>query len=128
MAPAREIVMERIGDTGELSLRYPVYTILSGAPGGEQGLVVVEVEGQDCVLLFRNREPAELYLEQAKSDGGEPPLVLEEYRSDEELEHLLTQLPSAVANVLWDATPQARALRLTAVADLLAAVRSRPGP
>ena len=109
--------------SGELSLRYPVYAVLSAEPGGEEGLVVVAVDGRDCLPLFRSREVAELYLEQVHEGGGEAPLTLEECRGDEELEHLLTQLPESVASVVWDAMPQSRAVMVTPVRELLAAVR-----
>jgi hypothetical protein len=111
---------------GELSLRYPVYAVLSAGPGGEGGLVVVEVEGRDCLPLFRSREVAELYVEQVREGGSEGPLTLEECRGDAELEHLLTQLPGSVAAVVWDAMPRAQAVMVTPVRDLLAAVRGDP--
>ena len=110
-------------ETGELTLRYPVYAVLSTDPNDENGLVVMEVEGSDCLPLFRNREVAELYLEQVQEGSDEAPLTLEECRGDEELEHLLTQLPESVASVVWDATPRAQAVMVTSVRDLLAAVR-----
>jgi hypothetical protein len=119
--------MDRSGESGEMSLRYPVFAVLSAEPGGEQGLVVVEVDGQDSLLLFRNREVAELYLEAAEADNA--PLTLHELPGDEELEHLLAQLPTSTTQVVWDATPRARALRVTPVADLLDVLRSGPeGP
>jgi hypothetical protein len=110
-------------ESGELSLRYPVYAVLSAEADDEEGLVVVEVDGGDCLPLFRSREVAELYLEQVQAPGAEAPLTLQECRGDEELEHLLTQLPDSVAAVVWDAMPRARAVMVTPVRDLLAAVR-----
>jgi hypothetical protein len=110
-------------ESGELSLRYPVYAVLAAEPGGDEGLVVVEVEGGDCLPLFRTREVAELYLEQVQAGGAEQRLTLHECRGDEELEHLLTQLPGSVAAVAWDAMPRSRAVMVTPVSELLAAVR-----
>jgi hypothetical protein len=110
-------------ESGELSLRYPVYAVLSAEADGEGGLVVVEVDGGDCLPLFRSREVAELYLEQAQAPGAGAPLTLHECRGDEELEHLLTQLPDSVGAVVWDAMPRSRAVMVTPVRDLLAAVR-----
>jgi hypothetical protein len=115
--------MERLGESGEMSLRYPVYAVLAAEAGGDESLVVVELDGNDCLLLYRTRELAELYLEQADAtdDGG--PLTLRPCAGDTELEHLLAQLPPSVSQVLWDATPRARALRLTPVRDLLEVLR-----
>jgi hypothetical protein len=115
--------MERMGPSGELSLRYPVYAVLSADPDGEEGLVVVSLGGNDCLLLFRTRELAELYLEQARTAESESPLTLRECHGDAELEHLLTQFPPSVAHVVWDATPQAQALKITRVSDLLLVLR-----
>jgi hypothetical protein len=117
--------MAQAGDYGEFSLRYPVYAVLSAEPDGEEGLVVVEVEGKDCLLLYRTRELAELYLEAAQADSATA-LTLRECRGDEELEHVVAQLPASVAHVIWDVTPATRALRMTAVADLLAVLRDEP--
>ncbi|HJT76674.1 MAG TPA: hypothetical protein VJ739_05685 [Gemmataceae bacterium] len=119
--------MEHAGDTGELSLRYPVYTVLSPEGDGEEHLVVVEADGQDCLPLFRTKELAELYLEQAQGGDAGAELVLHACGSDAELEHLLTQLPRSVAQVVWDPTARARVLRMTAVRVLLALVRGEQG-
>jgi hypothetical protein len=119
--------MKRTDDSGELSLRYPVHVVLSGGPDDEDGLVVVEVDGNDCLLLFRSRELAELYLEQAQAAGSEPPLTLRACHGDAELEHLLAQLPASVSHVVWDATREARVLKVTAVSDLLAVLREDAG-
>lgn len=119
--------MERIGDTGELNLRYPVFTVLSPEADGEEHLVVVEADGQDCLPLFRTQELAELYLEQAQSGDAGGQLTLHPCQGDTELEHLLQQLPPSVAQVVWDPTAHARVLRMTAVRVLLALVRGEKG-
>jgi hypothetical protein len=115
--------MERVGDTGELSLRYPVFAVLAPEPDGEEHLVVIEADGRDCLPLFRTRELAELYLEQAQEPGAAAPLTLHPCHNDTELAHLLQQLPDSVADVVWDATARAQVLRMTAVRALLAVVR-----
>ena len=116
--------MDRSSGPHELSLRYPVYAVLSAEPGGDaDGLVVIEVEGNDSLLLFLNREVAELYVEQAQAPCSEAPLTLRACRGDDELEHLLSQLPGSVTHIIWDATPRARALKVTAVAELRAVLR-----
>lgn len=119
--------MEHVGDTGELSLRYPVYTVLSPEADGEEHLVVVEADGQDCLPLFRTKELAELYLEQAQGRDTGGSLALHACQGDSELEHLLQQLPASVAQVVWDPTAKARVLRMTAVRVLLALVRGEKG-
>jgi hypothetical protein len=48
---------------------------------------------------------------------------LRDCRGEAELAPLLEHLPASVAQIGWDATPQARALKVTAVGDLLAVVR-----
>ncbi len=115
--------MERVGDTGELNLRYPMYTVLSAEPDGDENLVVVEADGRDCLPLFRTQELAELYLEQAQGAEDQGRLTLYACRGDVELEQLLKQLPDSVAQVVWDPTAQARVLRMTDVRVLLALVR-----
>jgi hypothetical protein len=116
--------MDPGSESGELTLRYPVFAVLSDEPDGGEGLVVVEIDGEESILLFRSREVGELYLQQVESTGEEPPLTLHECRGDEELKDLLTQLPSSVANVVWDATLEAQALKMTAIPDLLAALQA----
>jgi hypothetical protein len=105
-------------ESGELPLRYPLFAVLSEQDGGEDGLVVVDVNGQDAVPLFRSREVAELYAEQVRDAEMGRPFHLQEYRGDEELAHLLAQLPPAVTHVVWDVTLQPQAVRITPVADL----------
>jgi hypothetical protein len=112
-----------VGGTGELSLRYPVYAVLSEDGDSNTNLIVVELEGQDCVPLFRNRELAELYLEQVHNAEGSCPLVLHECRDDTELEHLVQQLPASVAHIIWDATLKPQVIRVTSVNDLLDVIR-----
>ncbi len=117
--------MERVGDTGELSLRYPIFTVVTTEPGGEENLVVIEADGEDCLPLFRTRELAELYLEQAEDRDARAPLTLHACHGDAEMAHLLEQLPASVAHVVWDATAQSQVLRVTAVRALLAVVRDQ---
>jgi hypothetical protein len=117
--------MERVGDTGELNLRYPIFAVVTAEPGGEENLVVIEADGEDCLPLFRTRELAELYLEQAEDADAPAPLALHACRGDAELAHLLEQLPGSVAHVVWDATAQAQVLRVTAVRALLGVVRDQ---
>jgi len=112
-----------VGESGELSLRYPVFAVLSAEPNGETNLIVVEVEGKDCLPLFRTGELAEHYQEQVQNTDPQSPLVVHECCDNEELEHLLLQLPASVADVIWDATLQPRVLRVTSVHDLLDVIR-----
>jgi hypothetical protein len=111
------------GESGELSMRYPVFAVLSSEPNNETSLVVVEVEGKDCLPLFRTRELGELYVEQVQDAESQSPLLLHECHDDGELEHLLVQLPPSVADVVWDATLQPQVLRVTSVQDLLEVIR-----
>jgi hypothetical protein len=113
-------------ESGELSLRYPVYAVLSEEPNDEKNLVVVELQGKDCVPLFQNRELGELYLEQAQNAGSDVPLTLHACHNDAELEHLLVQLPASVGNVVWDTTLQPQAIKVTPVDDLLGIIRGNP--
>ncbi len=113
-------------ETGELSLRYPVYAVLSEEPNDEKNLVVVELQGKDCLPLFQNRELGELYLEQAQTAGSVTSLTLHACHNDAELEHLLVQLPSSVGNVIWDTTLQPQVMKVTSVDDLLDILRSKP--
>jgi hypothetical protein len=111
-------------ESGELSLRYPVYAVLSEEPNDEKNLVVVELQGKDCVPLFQNRELGELYIEQAQKAGSETPLTLHACHNDAELEHLLVQLPASVGNVIWDTTLQPQAIKVTSVDDLIGILRN----
>jgi hypothetical protein len=113
-------------ESGELSWRYPVYAVLSEEPNDEKNLVVVDLQGKDCVPLFQNRELGELYLEQAQNAGSMTPLTLHACHNDAELEHLLVQLPASVEHVIWNATLQPQAIKVTSVDDLLGVIRSNP--
>jgi hypothetical protein len=115
--------MDQASESGLLSLRYPVFAVLSAEPAGEEYLTVVEVDGHDCLLLFRTRELGELYAEQPREAGAKLHLTLRPCHEDAELAHLLEQLPGSVSHVVWDATPRAQALRVTSVSDLLAVIR-----
>ncbi len=106
------------GETGELTLRYPVFAVVTEQEDGYDGLVVVDVGGQECVPLFRQREVAELYVSQAQDGDSERPFRLREVGEDDELDHMLAQLPPSVGHVVWDPTAGSQAVRLTAVADL----------
>jgi hypothetical protein len=104
-------------EAGELTLRFPVFAIVCPA-GEEDGLLVLEADGKECIPLFLSRELAELYAEQVQEADAGSLFRLRELRGDEELDHLLAQLPAAVAHVVWDTTLRPQAFRMTAVADL----------
>jgi hypothetical protein len=63
------------GDSGNLNLRYPVYAVVSPEPHDEESLIVVELEGKDCLPLFRTRELGELYVEQVQNTGSQSGLI-----------------------------------------------------
>jgi hypothetical protein len=111
------------GEYGELTLRFPVFAVVTENEDDQDGLIVVEVEGQECIPLFLSREVAELYVEQAGAAGEPFPLRLREQEGDEALDHLLAQLPSSVGFVLWDATLRPQAVRMTAVEALRKVLR-----
>jgi hypothetical protein len=117
---------DQVGDSGEFTLRYPVFAVVAPDEDGEDGLVVVEVEGKECILLFRSREVGELYLEQLQSAAQPGAFGLQEQRGDEELRHLLDQLPPSVEGVVWDSSLRPRAVMMTTVPDLLAVLDKGP--
>jgi hypothetical protein len=104
---------DQAGSTRELTLRYPVFAIVVDHGEEHDGLVVVDVSGQECLPLFLSREVAELYVEQAGEAGQVSPLQLRAHRGDDELDHLLNQLPDSVGHVVWDITLHPQGVRMT---------------
>jgi hypothetical protein len=116
---------DRSKDVGELTLRYPVFAVVTAEGPEDDGLVVLEVDGKECLPLFLSRELAELYVEQVREAGQDLPFELREQSGDAELEHLLAQLPPSIAHVVWDTTLPSQAVKMTALRDLRQAIKTR---
>jgi hypothetical protein len=106
-------------DTQEFDLRFPLFAVLSTDDEGDVNVVVLEIDASDCLPLFRNRELAELYVEQCQEDQPQTRLELHPCDCEHELGELLRRLPPSVDQVIWDTTTRPKALRVTAVSDLL---------
>ena len=108
----------------DMRLNYPVFAVLSVEPStGEKCLVYVEAEANDCLPLFRTRELAELYIEQARGVNLQAIFEVLLCSNGNELEKLLTRLPPSTDHVIWDSTLQPQYFKLVSVADLIEVLR-----
>jgi len=91
---------------------YPLYTI--GVVGGGE-VVAVDFEGRSCVLIYRTKELAELYVEQA----GATRLKIIAIENASDFRRGLESLPPDVGFTIWDSVLQPQSVSLVAVRDLL---------
>ncbi len=84
-----------------LALRYPIYVIAN-----QEGVLVVKVDDEECVLLFHDRELAQrhIYANPGIATGATlRPLAVPDAESFEEG---LRGLPANVTCAVWDAGAQ----------------------
>jgi hypothetical protein len=96
---------------------FPLFTVRVSS---KNRIVCVDADGKACVLLFKNRELAELYAEQAHEAQPNRRLAVLEVVDEEVLDSLLSGLPPQIDHVLWDATYRAQVLKLSPIRDVLA--------
>src|SRR5262245_41969692 len=113
---------EHQAEEGELSLRFPLFVVATEQDEGHDGLIIVEVNGQECCPRFLSQEVAELYAEQSRDAGGEERIVVRKLAGADGLKYVLGQLPASVGHVVWDAIHQPQAVRLTSMGDVKAAL------
>ena len=92
------------------ALRYPLYLIAN-----DQGVLVANAGGRDCVLLFHRLEIAERHIAEAKVIGPLYPLAIP---NAEAFREGLESLPASVTCAIWDATIVPRAFVYMDMVDL----------
>jgi hypothetical protein len=111
-------------DRMDLSLNYPVFSIFSSdCESGKKSVVSVQADANDCILLYRSRELAELYIEQAQQTQTNSTLEVFVVKDNHELQAFLSRLPAWADHVLWDATVKPKFFKLVSVLDLLEVIQ-----
>ena len=83
------------------ALRYPLYLIAN-----DEGVLVSNSSGKDCVLLFHRKEFAERHIAEAKVIGPLYPLAIP---NADAFREGLESLPAEITCAIWDATVVPRA-------------------
>ncbi len=96
------------------ALRYPLYLIAS-----DEGVLVANTGGKDCVLLFHRKELAERHISEAQVMGPLYPLAVP---NAEAFRNGLESLPADITCAIWDATVVPCAFVYMALDDLYLAL------
>src|SRR5262249_26771387 len=97
-------VTNRPLDPMDAHFDYPLFSILIvDHATAQKWIVSVEAEANDCVLLYKTRELAELYIEQAQQADPNAALELPALNNKRDLLDMLQQLPASADHLLWDA-------------------------
>jgi hypothetical protein len=102
-----------------LSLRYPIYVIAN-----HEGVLVVNKDGQDCVLLFHAIELAQRHIDQNRAMATKTTLYPLAVPNAEALREGLQSLPAEITCAVWDATGIQGNFVQMGVDELLRAVSS----
>lgn len=81
-----------------MQIRYPVYVIAN-----YDGVLVVNNDGEDCLLLFRDRAHAERHIQETKSMGSKLEVYPLAVPDAESFRHGIESLPPDVRCAIWDA-------------------------
>lgn len=98
------------------ALRYPLYVIAN-----DLGVLVSNVSGKDCVLLFHRKEFAERHIAQAMLAGPLYPLAISDADA---FRQGLESLPPEINCAIWDATVVPREFIYIEVVDLFRALEN----
>jgi hypothetical protein len=99
-----------------MRLNYPVYVIAN-----DEGVLVVNNDGKDCILLFRDRTHAERHIRQAQEIGSKLqvyPLAIPDARA---LRDGIVSLPPDITCAIWDANLAAGAFVQVAIQEVFQA-------
>jgi hypothetical protein len=80
-------------------LRYPLYVIAN-----RDGVLVVNHDGDDCILLFHSQPLAQRHIDETKTIGATASLVPLAIPHAAALREGLESLPSDITCAIWDAT------------------------
>lgn len=105
----------RANRNSTVRLDFPVFTVGQSA----SDVVIVDILGTDCVLLFNKKELAELYIEQAMT-AGSPPLLPIEFNAPASLRTFLQSMShQKVEGTVWDATLRPETFKIVLITRLL---------
>jgi hypothetical protein len=82
-----------------MHLRFPVYVLANS-----EGVLVVNNDGDDCVLLFHDETQAVRHIEETRSLGAKMVVYPLPIPDAESLRQGLESLPSEITCAIWDAT------------------------
>jgi hypothetical protein len=105
-------------------LAFPIFSVGWGTPGeGRAGPLTIAVEGGSApelaVLLFQQKELAELYADQASEADPEATLHISQFKDGIELVSFLRDVQGQVVHAVWDATFRPNQLKTIPIAELI---------
>lgn len=100
---------------------YPLFII-----GNADGVVAVDYEGYTCCLLYKQKELAELYIEQVTLSGGGKYHPIEILTPCDFRDGLSSITPQGIEHVIWDATLRPSVCKVVAIDDLLMLLSKEP--
>jgi hypothetical protein len=81
-----------------VQIHYPVYVLAN-----HDGVLVVNNDGEDCLLLFRDLMHAERHIQETKSIGSKLEVYPLPVPDAESFRHGIESLPADVRCAIWDA-------------------------
>ena len=97
-----------------MKIVYPIYLIAS-----TDGVLIVSLEGKDCILLFQDRAHAERHIRELNTAGCELSLHALGAANAEEFEEGIRGLPADITCAVWDASLSEGNFAHVPICDLL---------
>lgn len=107
----------------EIHLEYPIF-VIGSADGGSVPLI--DYEGCSCCLVYKQKELAELYIEQAAEATGNVYHANPIGTPTEFYKGLSLLKQQGCTDVIWDATYVPSVCKVVAIEDLLVVISSDP--